>query len=116
MANDTQAYPQDSFENMAKFAQQHAFPFPYLLDETQETARAFDAVCTPDFFLFDSNLALVYRGRLDSAGAQANPPDTKSIKRELLEAARALAEGRAVAALETQRPSIGCSIKWKKGA
>ncbi len=113
MSNDTQAYPQDSFEKMGGFAKEHAFPFPYLYDATQETARAFDAVCTPDFFLFDNNLALVYRGRLDSAGAQKNP-HAANIKRDLLEAARALAEGRAVATLGAQISSIGCSIKWRK--
>ena len=114
MSNDTQAYPQDSFENMGKFAKQHAFPFPYLYDETQETARAFDAVCTPDFFLFDKNLTMVYRGRLDSAGAQQNPPDGASVKRDLLEAVRALNKGSSVVKAEAQFSSIGCSIKWRE--
>ena len=114
MSNDTQAYPQDSFENMEKFAKEHAFSFPYLYDATQETARAFDAVCTPDFFLFDSSLSLVYRGRLDSAGAQRGSA-TDDIKRELLEAVRALEEGRSVVAPDAQFASIGCSIKWRKG-
>ena len=114
MSNDTQAYPQDSFDNMGKFAKKHAFPFPYLYDATQQTARDFDAVCTPDFFLFDKNLMLVYRGRLDSAGAQQNLPDGKSVARDLLEAVCALNEGRPVASLDAQFSSIGCSIKWRK--
>ena len=119
MSNDTQAYPQDSFENMGKFAKEHAFPFPYLYDATQETARAFDAVCTPDFFLFDKNLVSVYRGRLDSAGARQtdardahNAHNAQGVKRELLEAVRALAEDRSVA--EAQFSSVGCSIKWRE--
>ena len=115
MSNDTKTYPQDSFENMEEFAKRHAFPFPYLYDATQETARAFDAVCTPDFFLFDKNLALVYRGRLDSAGARQNAPDAKDVKRDLLEAVRALKEGRATLPAEEQFCSIGCSIKWREG-
>ncbi len=115
MSNDTQTYPQDSFENMGKFAKQHDFPFPYLYDESQETARAFDAVCTPDFFLFDKSLTMVYRGRLDSAGAQQNPPDFALVKRDLLEAVRALNKGSSVVEAEAQFASIGCSIKWREG-
>ena len=70
MPNDTQAYPADSFENMQLFARQHGFPFPYLIDETQEVARAYGAVCTPDLFGFNRDGALEYRGRVDSAGSR----------------------------------------------
>ncbi len=111
MSNDTKAYPQDSFDNMAIFAKEHAFPFPYLYDEEQEVARAFRAVCTPDFFLFDRELRLVYRGRLD-CGRLEEP--SAGAKRELLEAMRKLAhDQRQSIGLEQQFSSIGCSIKWR---
>ena len=111
MSNDTEAYPQDSFENMAIFAKRHAFPFPYLYDEEQEVARAYAAVCTPDFFLFDKELRLAYRGRLDCGRLEEPPAEAK---RELLEAMRKLAQN----PMETIDPeeqfsSIGCSIKWR---
>jgi hypothetical protein len=92
---------------MKRFAQTHAFPFPYLHDETQEVARAYGAVCTPDFFGFDTGRALKYRGRLDEG--RAGPPP-KGARRELVEAMRAIARGSAPA---EQIPSMGCSIKWK---
>ncbi len=109
MSNDTKRYPQDSFDNMKIFAADNAFPFPYLYDETQDIARAYDAVCTPDFFLFDKSLKLVYRGRIDDAGMDKSPA---SRTRELLEATRSLALDGAVAP-RRQFSSIGCSIKWK---
>lgn len=108
MSNDTVNYPQDSFENMKLFATKHNFNFPYLIDETQEIARAYDAVCTPDFFGFDKNGILQYRGRLDSA---ANKPADNTTVPELLIAMRQIANGENVST--QQIPSIGCSIKWK---
>lgn len=108
MPNDTQNYPEDSFENMQKFADQHDFSFPYLIDETQETAKAYGAVCTPDIFGFDKNGTLQYRGRLDSAGP--NPADNGTVK-ELLEAMRRVKD--VGAGPHEQKPSMGCSIKWR---
>jgi len=108
MSNDAQNYPADSFENMIKFAEQHNFTFPYLIDETQEIAKAYDAVCTPDFFGFDKDGVLQYRGRLDSA---ANKPADSSTKAELLDAMRQIKESGS--APSNQIPSMGCSIKWK---
>jgi peroxiredoxin len=107
-SNDVDAYPDDSYENMKLFAQQHNFNFPYLFDETQEVARAYEAVCTPDFFGFDKNMTLQYRGRLDSSGKN-NLPDAK---RELFEAMQSAANGVDIDGIK-QYPSIGCSIKWK---
>lgn len=108
MSNDTENYPADSYENMQKFAKEHGFTFPYLLDETQEVAKAYGAVCTPDFFGFNKDLTLQYRGRLDSAGI--NPPDS-STRAELSEAMQRIAE--LGAGPHQQFPSMGCSIKWK---
>lgn len=108
MANDTVAYPEDSFDNMKTFAAQHGFSFPYVLDQTQAVARAYDAVCTPDFFGFDAGLGLQYRGRLDASGRAPGPTDCK---RDLLDAMRAIAAGGRGPA--QQIPSMGCSIKWK---
>ncbi len=109
MPNDTVAYPEDSFENMKAFAERHNFNFPYVIDETQEVARAYDAVCTPDFFGFNADLELQYRGRLDSSRMQAVP----GAQRELLDAMVRIAEnGRGP---EHQLPSMGCSIKWRAG-
>ena len=107
-SNDAKAYPEDSFPKMKEFAKVHAFPFPYLHDETQEVARAYGAVCTPDFFGYDKDKRLKYRGRLD-AGRTSPPP--KEAKRELLEAMRAI--GRTGETPKDQMPTIGCSIKWK---
>ncbi len=106
-SNDAAAYPEDSFDRMKTFATAHAFPFPYLHDETQKVARAYGAVCTPDFFGYDHALRLKYRGRLDEGRTTPPPPGAR---RELVEAMRAIAAGREPAA---QTPSIGCSIKWK---
>ena len=107
-ANDAQAYPQDAFEPMKAFAKAHDFPFPYLHDESQATAEAYGAVCTPDFFGYGPDRKLKYRGRLDE-GRTTPPP--AGARRELVEAMRAIAATNAVVAEQT--PSIGCSIKWK---
>jgi peroxiredoxin len=107
-SNDPVQYPEDSFENMKAFAKDHAFPFPYLHDETQQAARAYGAVCTPDFFGFNADLELQYRGRLDASRQQPAPAGAR---RELFEAMRQIAEtGRGPA---EQLPSMGCSIKWR---
>lgn len=110
-ANDTAAYPEDSFDHMAAMARRHGFPFPYLYDESQAVARAYGAVCTPDFFGFNAALELQYRGRLDASRREAAPPGAR---RELFEAMKLVAAtGRGPA---EQLPSIGCSIKWKVAA
>ncbi len=107
-ANDAETHPDDSFENMQRFASMHGFTFPYLHDETQDVAQTYKAVCTPDFFGFNSDLALQYRGRLDESGAQPAAPDAR---RELFDAMKQVAEtGQGPA---EQIPSMGCSIKWK---
>ena len=107
-SNDAVVYPEDSFENMRRIAMEWQLPFPYLYDESQHVARAYGAVCTPDFFGFDARGALRYRGRLDSSGKEARPDAV----RELYDAMRAIATGAAAPA--EQNPSIGCSIKWKR--
>jgi len=107
-SNDATIYPDDSFHNMKRFAEQHGFTFPYLHDESQNVARAYDAVCTPDFFGFNADLELQYRGRLDESGREPAGPD---VQRELFEAMKQIAEtGQGP---RDQKPSIGCSIKWK---
>jgi peroxiredoxin len=106
-SNDAKAYPEDSFDSMQRFAKTHGFPFPYLHDESQAVARAYGAVCTPDFFGYDGKGKLRYRGRLDE-GRTAPIPSTA--RRELVEAMRAIASGNAPS---EQIPSVGCSIKWK---
>ena len=110
-ANDAKAYPADSFEGMQRFAQAHAFSFPYLHDEDQSVARAYGAVCTPDFFGYNAHRRLKYRGRLDE-GRTSPPP--AGARRELLEAMRAIAANGITPS--DQVPSIGCSIKWKATA
>jgi peroxiredoxin len=107
MSNDVAAYPEDSFDNMKAFAARHRFDFPYVIDETQEVARAYGAVCTPDFFGYDRDLRLAYRGRLDASGRSPDP----AAARELFEAMREVARGGRPPAL--QHPSVGCSIKWR---
>ena len=90
-SNDAEAYPEDSFDNMVRVARDKAFPFPYVIDESQDVARAYDAVCTPDFYGFDANLELSYHGRLEElVQAMTGTPPRKPVN------------------------SIGCSIKWKK--
>ena len=109
MSNDPAAYAEDSFDHMKAFAAQHGFSFPYLLDETQAVARAYGAVCTPDFFGFDSDLRLAYRGRLDASGRSVDPAAARELFDAMLSIART---GRAPG---VQHPSVGCSIKWKQG-
>ncbi|MFO7580462.1 thioredoxin family protein [Nitrosomonas halophila] len=108
MSNDPADYPEDSFDNMAKIAQQYGYPFPYVWDETQAVAKAYGAVCTPDFFGFNSQLALQYRGRLDASRKEAAPAD---VRRDLFEAMVEVA--RTGQGPREQIPSIGCSIKWR---
>lgn len=106
-ANDANEYPEDSFENMKALANQHNLPFHYLYDESQAVAKAYGAVCTPDFFGYNAEGKLQYRGRLDDTGRDTPKPDAKH---ELLEAMKLVAEtGRGP---EKQVPSMGCSIKW----
>lgn len=108
-ANDPTDYPEDSYENMQRLAKAQHFPFPYLFDTTQEIAKAYQAICTPDFFGYNSKLELQYRGRLDESGIQPAPSDAK---RELVVAMKLIAEtGKGPA---EQLPSQGCSIKWKE--
>lgn len=110
-SNDAVAYPEDSFEKMKNLAETKGFPFPYLHDEDQSVARAYDAVCTPDFFGFNADGGLQYRGRLDASRMAPAPEDAP---RELFEAMTRVAEtGRGP---EAQTPSIGCSIKWRSAA
>jgi peroxiredoxin len=107
-SNDAVAYPDDSFDNMVRMAEARRFPFPYLHDADQSVARAYDAACTPDFFGFDAELGLQYRGRLDASCATPGPAD---LRRDLYESMKGVAEtGRGPA---EQIPSMGCSIKWK---
>lgn len=107
-ANDSVQYPDDSFENMQRMSQENQFPFPYLHDEKQKVARAYNAICTPDFFGFNANLELQYRGRLDSARAQFSTDD---LPRDLFNAMKMIVETGAGPA--EQFSSMGCSIKWK---
>ena len=107
-SNDVKDYPEDSFDHMKRVAEQFGFPFPYLYDETQAVARAYGAVCTPDFFGYDVDLGLQYRGRLDASRKEAAPTD---VRRDLFEAMRQVAET-GVGPAE-QIPSMGCSIKWR---
>lgn len=108
MANDPAMYEEDSFENMQKVAADYNFPFPYLIDESQEIAKAYGAVCTPDFFGYNANLELQYRGRLDASRKETAPEDAR---RDLFEAMLEVAQtGKGPA---DQIPSMGCSIKWK---
>ncbi len=106
-ANDAATYPDDSFDNMKRFAAENALPFPYLYDESQDVAQAYGAICTPDFFGFDANLGLQYRGRLDESGRNPVP----GARRELFEAMKRVAE--TGEGPREQTSSIGCSIKWK---
>ena len=108
MSNDPSDYPEDSFDNMVKIAKEFDYPFPYVWDESQEIAKAYGAVCTPDFFGFNSRLELQYRGRLDASRKETAPIDAR---RDLFEAMVQVAEtGQGP---KEQIPSIGCSIKWR---
>lgn len=108
MANDYVRYPEDAPEKMAAFARHHDFTFPYVIDETQAVARAYGAVCTPDFFGFNGALELQYRGRLDDSGMQSK----SDARRELLEAMIMI--GETGQGPREQIASIGCSIKWRE--
>ena len=107
MSNDAARYPEDSFDNMKAFAAAHHFNFPYVIDESQDVARAYDAVCTPEFFGFDAELTLAYRGRLDASGRSPDPDARRELYEAMLQVART---GRAPV---EQVPAIGCSIKWR---
>ena len=109
-ANDVANYPDDRPEMMAKMAEAHGWPFPYLYDESQATAQAYRAACTPDFFLFDGEGRLAYRGQFDDSRPRNDLPVTG---RDLRAALDAVLEGRPVSPEQT--PSIGCNIKWKPG-
>ncbi len=107
-SNDVNNYPQDGPELMKKQAEQLGYPFPYLYDETQEVAKAYDAACTPDFYVFDSDLKTTYHGQLDNS----RPGNGLTVTGEdLRKAIDAILANRPP--LETQKPSIGCNIKWK---
>ena len=107
-SNDSVNYPEDSFENMIKFSNENKFSFPYLIDETQEVAKGYDAVCTPDFFGYNKNLELQYRGRLRELKNYVPVKDGDS---ELLQAMKKIAKSGE--GPRDQIPSAGCSIKWK---
>ena len=107
-SNDVENYPDDAPDLMTKVADEQNFPFAYLYDETQEVARAYDAACTPDFYIFDKNMSLVYRGQLDDSRPENGIPVTGNDMRSALEA---LCNGKEISL--TQKPSIGCNIKWK---
>ena len=110
-SNDAEAYPEDSFANMKQFAEAHRFGFPYLYDEDQSVARAYGAACTPDFFGFNNELTLQYRGRLDASRKETGAAD---LRRDLYEAMKQVA--RTGNGPREQVASIGCSIKWKEAA
>lgn len=109
-ANDAVNYPEDAPDRMKKVALELGYPFPYLYDETQAVAKAYDAACTPDFFIYDKNLQLVYRGQLDDSRPGNSIPVTGSDVRNALDCLRA---NQPVPI--NQKPSIGCNIKWKYG-
>ncbi len=107
-SNDAGKYPDDGPDKMKEVAEKLGYPFPYLYDESQNVAKAFDAACTPDFYVFDGDRKLAYRGRLDDSRPKSGTPLTG---RDLRDALDAILEGRLVA--EKQYPSGGCNIKWK---
>ncbi len=109
-ANDPAAYPEDAPESLAEEARQAGYTFPYLFDETQEVAKAYTAACTPDFFLFDADRKLAYRGQFDSSRPGNGVPVTGKDLRAAIDAALA---NRPVP--QDQRPSVGCTIKWRPG-
>jgi hypothetical protein len=109
-SNDVSAHPADSPEQMVHESEQRGYPFAYLFDETQEVAKAYGAACTPDFYLFDSNRKLVYRGQLDSSRPDSGVPVTGE---DLRKAIDGLLGSQPIP--ELQRPSIGCNIKWRPG-
>ncbi|MCK5086585.1 MAG: thioredoxin family protein [Melioribacteraceae bacterium] len=107
-SNDVENYPQDSPEKMKEIALSLKYPFPYLYDETQEVAKAYNAACTPDFYIYNKDLELVYRGQLDDSRPGNNEPITGKDLRNALDL---IIEGKPVT--QNQKPSIGCNIKWK---
>ncbi len=107
-SNDVENYPEDSLEKMKEVAERLGYPFPYLFDETQEVAKAYGAECTPDFFVFDKDLRLVYRGQMDDSRPGNGVPVTGKDLRRVLDC---ILEGKEVP--KDQKPSIGCNIKWK---
>ena len=109
-SNDVESYPSDAPVEMTRIATLKRFTFPYLYDESQQVAKAYQAVCTPDFFLFDRNRRLAYRGQFDGSRPGNNIPVTGS---DLRTAAEALLRGKPVPSEQT--PSVGCSVKWKSG-
>ncbi|WAA08894.1 thioredoxin family protein [Fervidibacillus albus] len=108
-SNDVEAYPDDSPENMKKLAEQFHFPFPYLFDESQQVAKAYKAQCTPDFYVLDSNLTCIYHGQLDDARPSNEVPVTGTSLRLALDT---ILQGEKITF--AQKPSMGCSIKWKE--
>ena len=110
MSNDPADYPEDSFDNMVRVAREKGFPFPYVLDETQEVAKTYRAQCTPDFFGFNANLELQYRGRLDASRKETVPDAPRDLFNAMLQVARTGQGPR------EQIASMGCSIKWKNEA
>ncbi|MBQ4805668.1 thioredoxin family protein [Aquimarina sp. MMG015] len=108
-SNDIENYPQDAPKHMWKTAQKNNYTFPYLFDETQEVAKAYDAACTPDFYLFDGELKLIYRGQLDDSRPGNGIPVNGRDLRQALDAVL-----RNATVSEIQKPSIGCNIKWKQ--
>ena len=106
-SNDASTYPEDSFDKMKAFAKRHALPIPYAYDESQNAARAYGAVCTPEFFGFNSKLELAYRGRLDAAGRSSDADATRELYNAMVEVVRS---GRGPS---IQHPAMGCSIKWR---
>ncbi len=109
-SNDVSQFPEDAPEKMAEEARTYGYDFPYLFDESQEVAKAYGAACTPDFFLFDKDRRLVYRGQMDSSRPESGIPVTGA---DLKAAMDALLQGRPVP--PEQKPSLGCNIKWKQG-
>jgi len=107
MSNDTESYPEDSFDNMKAFAARHGIDFPYVIDPTQQVARAYDAQCTPDFFGFNKDLELQYRGRLDASKTTLVENAPRELYQAMLQVAKT---GRGP---EEQAASMGCSIKWR---
>ncbi|MBI2026533.1 MAG: thioredoxin family protein [Deltaproteobacteria bacterium] len=107
-SNDVENYPEDSPKKMKEHAKQYGYPFAYLFDETQEVAHAYDAACTPDFYVFDKDLKCVYRGRMDDSTPGSGKPVTGQ---DLKAALDAILSGKQVS--EDQKPSLGCNIKWK---
>ena len=109
-SNDAEMYPEDGPEKMKEYAARLQYPFPYLYDELQDVAKAYDAACTPDFYIFDANLKCVYRGQLDDSRPSNGKPVTGLDIRNALDA---ILNGTQIS--KDQKPSIGCNIKWKKG-